>query len=59
MKPIEPMLEFDQSVHPFRQELIFNAIKNENGIVKISDRPGIGIEINREILEKYSTEENS
>jgi D-galactarolactone cycloisomerase len=59
MKPIEPMLEFDQSAHPFRQELIFNAIQNENGIVKVPDRPGIGVEINREILEKYSTERQS
>jgi D-galactarolactone cycloisomerase len=56
IRPIEPMLEFDQSAHPFRQELIFNAIQNENGIVKVPDRPGIGVEINREILEKYSTE---
>jgi D-galactarolactone cycloisomerase len=59
MKPIEPMLEFDQSAHPFRQELIFNAIQNENGIVKVPDRPGIGVEINREILEKYSTKRPS
>lgn len=55
MNPVEPMLEFDQSDHPFRQDLIFNAIKNENGVVKIPDRPGIGVEINREIIEKYST----
>jgi D-galactarolactone cycloisomerase len=51
------MLEFDQSDHPFRQALIFNAIQNENGIVKVPDRPGIGVEINREILQKYSTEQ--
>jgi D-galactarolactone cycloisomerase len=57
MKPIEPMLEFDQSAHPFRQDLIFNAINLENGFVKIPDKPGIGVEINREILEKYSTEQ--
>ncbi len=57
MNPIEPMLEFDQSAHPFRQDLIFNAINLENGFVKIPDKPGIGVEINREILEKYSTEQ--
>jgi D-galactarolactone cycloisomerase len=55
IKPIEPMLEFDQSAHPFRQDLIFNAIKLENGIVKVPDKPGIGVEINREILQKYAT----
>jgi len=55
MNPIEPLLEFDQSVHPFRQDLIFDAIKNENGVVKIPDGPGLGIEVNREIIDKYST----
>ena len=37
LNPIEPMLEYDQSSHPFRQELIFNAINMKNGIVKIPD----------------------
>lgn len=53
LNPIEPMLEYDQSSHPFRQDLIFNAINIENGIVKIPDAPGIGVEINREIIERY------
>jgi D-galactarolactone cycloisomerase len=54
--PIEPLLEYDQSSHPFRQDLIFNAIKLENGVVKIPDRPGIGVEVSREVLERYSVE---
>ena len=54
LKPIEPMLEYDQSLHPFRQELIYNAIGVEsNGMVKIPASPGIGVEINREVLERY------
>jgi D-galactarolactone cycloisomerase len=59
MNPIEPLLEFDQSVHPFRQDLIFDAIKHENGVVKIPDGPGLGIEVNREIIDKYSTARQS
>ena len=50
----EPMLEYDQSEHPFRTELIYNDIQMDNGIVVISDKPGIGVEVNREVIEKYS-----
>lgn len=54
LKPIEPMLEYDQSLHPFRQDLIFDAIGIEsNGMVKIPTKPGIGVDVNREILERY------
>ena len=53
LHPIEPMLEYDQSSHPFRQDLIFGAITMQNGKVQIPDRPGIGVEINREIIERY------
>ena len=52
--PSEPMLEYDQSAHPFRQDLIHNAIAmNDRGMVPIPDGPGLGIEVNREILDRY------
>lgn len=51
----EPMLEYDQSDHPFRNELVFPNLRlNKDGRVSISDRPGIGVEVNREILHKYA-----
>ena len=53
LKPIEPMLEFDQSSHPFRQDLIYGAIRMEDGMVRVPDGPGIGVEINREVVERY------
>lgn len=54
MQPVEPMLEYDQSTHPFRQDLIFNAIEmNAEGKVDIPVKPGIGVEVNREVIEKY------
>jgi D-galactarolactone cycloisomerase len=53
LNPIEPMLEYDQSAHPFRQDLIFGAITMQDGKVKIPTEPGIGVEINREIIERY------
>ena len=54
LKPIEPMLEYDQSSHPFRQDLIHGAIKMVDGMVPIPDGPGLGIEINRDVLERYA-----
>jgi D-galactarolactone cycloisomerase len=55
LNPIEPMLEYDQSSHPFRHELIFSAIQMENGSVAVPCKPGIGVEVNLEILKQYSS----
>jgi len=55
LRPVEPLLEYDCSDHPFRNELVFDAIPRETeGCILIPDRPGLGIEINREIVGKYS-----
>lgn len=54
LKPIEPMLEYDQSLHPFRKDLIFGAITMKDGRVEVPQTPGIGVEINREVIERYS-----
>lgn len=53
LHPVEPMLEYDQSAHPFRQDLIFGAIAMKGGMVPIPDAPGLGIEVDREVLERY------
>ncbi|MCM3789275.1 mandelate racemase/muconate lactonizing enzyme family protein [Domibacillus indicus] len=53
MNPQEPLLEYDQSAHPFREELIYGAISMDNGIVKIPQKPGIGVEVNRDVIKAY------
>ncbi|WP_394151287.1 mandelate racemase/muconate lactonizing enzyme family protein [Vibrio maritimus] len=53
LNPIEPMLEFDQSSHPFRTDLIFDGIEFANGKVAIPSLPGIGVEVNREVINKF------
>lgn len=53
LHPVEPMLEYDQSAHPFRQDLIHGAITMKDGMVRIPDGPGLGVEINRDVLERY------
>ena len=49
----QPILEYDQSSHPFRRELIESPIEIESDMVSISNEPGLGIAINRKTIEKY------
>ena len=51
--PLEPMLEFDRSAHPFRQAILAAPIEHQDGVVQVPDGPGLGIEINRDVLEKF------
>jgi D-galactarolactone cycloisomerase len=52
-RALEPMLEFDRSAHPFRQAVMTREIEHEGGLVKIPQGPGLGIEINRETIDRY------
>lgn len=49
----QPILEYDQSDHPFRQKLLKNPIKMNKGYVIVQESPGLGIEVNKEIINKY------
>ena len=50
-----PILEYDQSSHPFRRELLNEPIELENGMVNISSKPGLGIDINISTVKQYRT----
>jgi D-galactarolactone cycloisomerase len=54
LHPIEPLLEFDQSEHPIRMAVIGEPIVQQDGWVEIPDRPGLGIEIDRVALAKFT-----
>lgn len=51
--PYPIMLEFEQTENPFRDDLARNPITQSGGIVKIPDGPGLGIEIDRSVIDKY------
>jgi len=53
LTPEQPMLEYDQSAHPFREDLIYRAIAMREGKVAIPDKPGIGVDVNRDVIEAY------
>lgn len=48
--PSEPLLEYDRSTHPFRQDLIHPNIILDNGRVPIPKGAGIGVEVDKEKL---------
>jgi len=49
----EPLLEYDRSSHPFRQDLISSPWAVRDGFVDVPDGPGLGIEIRQETVERY------
>jgi D-galactarolactone cycloisomerase len=53
LNPEEPMLEYDTSSHPFRADLIYGAISIQDGKVAVPQGPGIGVEVDREVLGRY------
>jgi D-galactarolactone cycloisomerase len=50
----EPMLEYDRSSHPFRRELIADAPELADGRVAVPTGPGLGIEVDRSVLERFA-----
>lgn len=51
--PLEPILEFDRSEHPFRQAVLTEPIEHEGGVVRIPDGPGLGITVDRAAIERF------
>ena len=49
----EPILEYDRSSHPFRQHLITQPWNVVDGMIRIPDGPGLGIEVRMDTIEQY------
>ncbi|MCG8483795.1 MAG: mandelate racemase/muconate lactonizing enzyme family protein [Clostridia bacterium] len=55
--PNGSLLEYDRNYNPLRNTLINEELlPDKNGFVHIPDRPGLGIEVNEDIIKKYSIE---
>ncbi len=48
-----PLFEFEQNSSPMQTELDDDPLVLENGFIKLSEQPGLGLKINHEILRKY------
>jgi D-galactarolactone cycloisomerase len=49
----EPWLELDRTENALRDILTNSRLLPENGLLKVPEKPGLGIEVNEELLEKY------
>jgi D-galactarolactone cycloisomerase len=54
LTPLEPLLEFDRSEHPFRQAVLKTPLEHSRGVVAIPDGPGLGIDIDRAALARFA-----
>ena len=53
-RPMPPLFEFEQCENPFRDHLAKEPIVQHKGVVAIPVKPGLGIDIDRTVLQKYS-----
>lgn len=49
----EPWMELDRTENALRDELTVPLIVPQNGLLKLSEKPGLGVDVNEEMLEKY------
>ncbi len=53
LRPMPPMLEFEQTPNPLRDGLAREPIRQVGGVVRVPDGPGLGIEVDREVLGRF------
>lgn len=53
LNPIPPMLEWDCTEHGIRDALMTDTLRPVNGVARIPDTPGLGLEIDREVVRKF------
>ena len=54
--PHAPFLEFSVTESAIRKELLVNPFKQKDGFVDVPQTPGLGIELNTDIIKKYGTQ---
>ncbi|MBW7972544.1 mandelate racemase/muconate lactonizing enzyme family protein [Bradyrhizobium sp. BR 10289] len=54
LAPLEPLLEFDRTEHPIRQAILKEPIEHANGVVRVPEGPGLGIDIDRGALARFA-----
>ena len=51
----EPVIEFDRTPNPLRDDLLEEPFVLEDGTLKVPDRPGLGVTVREDVLAKYSS----
>jgi len=53
LNPKEPVFELDQSPNMFRENLVTEPLKIKDGYIEIPEKPGLGVSLNRDFLQRY------
>jgi D-galactarolactone cycloisomerase len=51
--PIEPMLEYDRSENPLRDNLLTENLQQTDGYLPVPQAPGLGVQVDPEMLRRY------
>ncbi len=54
VNPAPPLLEYDISTNPIRDEILMAPLPMEASYIKVPDKPGLGVELDEKALKKYS-----
>ncbi len=54
--PNGKMIEYTTSTSPLARELVANMLPLSNGFVEVTDQPGLGIELNEQLIEALRVE---
>jgi D-galactarolactone cycloisomerase len=52
--PADPFFEYDRSSHPLRDGVTMEQFEMKDGYLDIPDRPGLGVSLDRDFVEKYT-----
>jgi D-galactarolactone cycloisomerase len=53
LNPLPPLLEYDRTENPLREELLVTPHVFHEGVMRVPDGPGLGVEIDRQKIERY------
>jgi D-galactarolactone cycloisomerase len=53
----EPIFEFDCTPHPIRESLLTDVLRPQDGWLRIPDSPGLGVEVDRSVLERFAVQD--
>jgi D-galactarolactone cycloisomerase len=52
-------MELDRTENALRDELTEPLLVPQNGLLKVPEKPGLGVDVNEEMLEKYRIDKNN
>jgi len=54
MKRPDFLIEYDQTENALREQLTYPAIEMKDGMLEVPKRPGLGIDVDEEVLQKFA-----